>query len=415
MSVIALSGSHPALPPNRQSHPAAVSLSGSQNSALFGSGLPYTTALPTPDSFLSLSRQRGSRPAATAIENDVLTENKVKTSREKAIELKDQGNNYRARRLESEAIQTYHTAILTDPTYADAYYNYAQLMDLLADKYKDPTYSIPYRQKAVDLLVELLSKADPGDHDARVMLGEYLEKQGRLLEAKKRYLEVLNVQYDFDPAKRRLEHLLYRDQQQLHPEITTQIMAVKYKEVVSKSRELLKQFFTQHHNNPVLLRLSQEVPIVFEKTEQFDVSSNIAEWDADRGVIRLNPMAMFSSPNVVAAYLVHELWHAVDADGQSSIEEEKRAYRLLAKFWSLFQGAENDPNLDRSLALFRQGGHALDQEVERVYRIQNPDLPDFSPGNGLPSQHPQVLLSDAYEAFYQGAPALDVIQRFPGS
>lgn len=306
-------------------------------------------------------------------------------SQVEAQQYKEAGNEFRRLRLYDQSLQAYEAAIRTNPGYADAYFNLAQLLTSLGN--------LP---RAIQTLTQLLTVA-PGDHDARVTLGEYYEKMGNTQEAKKRYMEVLQVKPDFDPARRRLDYLLYLDQKRFLPDTADALLKTRYTEVLHKARELLKDCFTRYHPNPVLLKLSQEVPVVFEETQTVGNTQDIAEYDHPRGVIRIQPQLLFSTHSIVAAYLAHELTHALDGDGQTSIMEEQDGYRELARFWSVYQGAENEPNLDRALSLYRKSQDALDQEVRRVYAIRDAGIPDKSPGHGLPSNSPLVRAADVYE------------------
>lgn len=303
-----------------------------------------------------------------------------------AEQQKNAGNEFRKRHMYREAVEAYRSAVQLNSRYADAYYNWANLMAMLGDT-----------RQAVGLMTQVLY-INPNDHDARVTLGEYYEKLGQPQDAKRRYMEVLSVKPDFDPARRRLDYLLYQDQKRWHPDMVGPLLQVKYKEVVHKARELLKQFYATARPNPVLANLSQTIPVVFEETQTVEQSANIAEFDARRGVIRIHPMMMFSTPNVVGAYLAHELRHAVDQDSHTSVMEEQDGYRDLALFWQAYQGAENDPNLDRALELFKLSTDKLDQEVRRVYTIRDAQLPETSPGHG---QIPQNQLGQAYLAAEQ--------------
>ncbi len=302
-----------------------------------------------------------------------------------AEHFKNMGNEFRRLRMYDKAVDAYENAIQVNPRYTDAFFNYAQLMVLVGN--------VP---KGIELMTRLLY-INPNDHDARGILGEYYEKIGHYTEAKRRYMEILSIKPDFDPARRRLEFLLFQDQRRFFPETADQLLKTRYRETIHKARELLKTFYTVHHPNPILLKLSQEIPIVFEETQSVGESANIAEWDARRQVIRVQPAMLFSTHNVVGAYLAHELIHALDGDSRTSVWEEQDGYKELAKFWRLFQGAENDPNLDRALELYNQGRSVLEQEVRRVYTIRDPYMPERSPGHGLPSKSPWMNAYLQYE------------------
>lgn len=306
-------------------------------------------------------------------------------SRIEAENWKNSGNEFRKHRMYGQAMDAYESAIRTDPTYTDAYYNLAQLMERLGN--------IP---RGIQLLTQLLY-LDPDDHDSRVLLGEYFERSGNTQEAKKRYMEVLGVKPDFDPAKRRLNYLLYADQRRFYPDTAKALLQTRYREVIHSARELLGQYFRIHHPNPVLEKLSQTVPVVFEETRRQDEFASIAEFDAERGVIRVEPQLLFSSSNVIAAYLAHELIHVMDGDSRTSIQEEQKAYQELVRFWGIYQGADNDPSLDRALTLYQQSPDKLNQEVRRIYTIQDPSMPEKSPGHGMHSDSPATRAAQAHD------------------
>lgn len=305
-----------------------------------------------------------------------------------AEQYKNTGNEFRKRGMMEQARQAYETAIRVAPGYTAAYFNLAQLEAL--------TGRMP---RAVDLLSRLLA-IDPMDHTARLTLGEYYERTGFTQEAKKRYLEILQVQPHFDPAKRKLDYLLYRDQVRFYPDTADELLATRYREIMTKSKALLIEFFTVHQPNPVYRKLIQDLTIVFEPTQKTGDTDNMAEFDPRRGVTRLLPEMLFSSPNVVAAYLAHETVHAMDGDGHTSVLEEQDAYRHLARFWAVYKGQEVEPNLDRAVELYRQSMDALDQEVRRIYTIQSPGIADKSPGHGLPSPNARHQSAAAYDIQY---------------
>ncbi len=303
-----------------------------------------------------------------------------------AEQLKNRGNELRKSGMYKQAQASYEAAIRVNPHYTDAYYNLAQLHVL--------TGNLP---AGIKTLVDLLH-VDANDHDARVVLGEYLEKTGNTQEAKKRYMEVLSVKPDFDPARRRLNYLLYKDQEKFYPDTAHLLLQTQNREVIYKARELLAQYYTIHRPNPVLKKLSQEIPIFFEDTQVINESANLAEYDAYKHAIRIQPQMLFSVPNVVGAYLAHELIHALDQDPVTSVLEEQDSYRDLAHFWGIYQGADNDPNLDRALALYQKSFDSLDQEVRRVYTIQDPGVKEKSPGHGLPANSPLTIASQYHDS-----------------
>lgn len=331
------------------------------------------------------TRPPGSRyPAAQATEVRKPANPQALLQKIEAEQFKNLGNEYRKAKLYNQAVSAYQSAIRVNPLYTDAYFNLAQLFAMMGQ--------VPQGIKTLNALLTV----DSNDHDARVLLGEYWERMGNTQEAKRRYMEVVEAKPDFDPARRRLNYLLYLDQHRFYPETAQALLKTRYKEVLHHARELLKQYFLIHHPNPVLQKLSQDILIVFEETQKTDESANIAEYDAYKKLIRVQPQMLFSTPNVVAAYLAHELVHALDEDPYSSILEEQDAYQALARFWGIYQGSDNDPNLDRAAALYQQSTDRLNQEVRRVYSIEDSAIPEKSPGHGLPANN---LLSQQAQSY----------------
>jgi len=318
-------------------------------------------------------------PASQSVLNPMTNDPRME-----AETLKNAGNEFRKRRMYPQALASYQAAIQTDPQYADAYYNMAMVFKLTGDT-----------PRAIQTLTSLLNVA-PQDHDSRVLLGELYEKAGYTQEAKRRYMEVLQVRPDFDPARRNLNYLLYLDQKRFFPDTVGDLIKTRNIEAIHQARALLKTYFTEHHANPVLLKLSQELPIVFENTQSHGDSNNLAEYDAGMNAIRVRPKMLFSTPNVVGAYLVHELVHALDGNYETSIMEEQDGYRELAKFWTIYKGGESDPNLDRAIELYQKSPDSLDMEVRRVYSIQNAGMPEKSAGHGLP---PDTVRGQAFEYY----------------
>ena len=78
--------------------------------------------------------------------------------------------------------------------------------------------------------------------------------------------------------------------------------------------------------------------------------------------------------------------------------EEQDGYREAARFWGIYRNAEKEPNLDLALRLYRKSPETLDQEVRRVYTIRDPNIPEKTPGHGLPPETPTMKAYQEYEA-----------------
>jgi tetratricopeptide (TPR) repeat protein len=297
-----------------------------------------------------------------------------------AENLKNVGNELRRAKRYLESEKAYQQALQLKPDYTDAWYNLAQLHGLQHD------YT-----KAIPALQQLL-RFTPEDHEARVLLGQYLELAGFPREAKTQYIDVVNRKPDFDPARRRLQYMMFLDQYQFDSQMGNALWKSQEVGITYQAKELLKHFFETEDPNPELALLSQKIKFVFESTSMLSDTASVAEYDAKQNVIRFQPQLLFTTPNVLAAYAIHEMVHARDGDDQTSITEEQDAYRKLARFWISRHSAENDPNLDKALSLYQQGAGSLDAEVRRVYRVQMPDITETSPGHGQPEQGKNSLL-----------------------
>lgn len=313
----------------------------------------------------------------------------------KAEHYKEVGNEMLRLHLYPQAIQAYTQSIQANPRYTDAYYNLAQAYKTLEQ--------IPH---AIGTMTQLLF-INPNDHDARVTLGEYYEKLGLPEMSKRLYMQVLRSKPSFDPAKRNLSYLVHVDQAKLSPETAIELHRTTEKGVIFKARALLKNYYTQINPDEELAKLSQSIPIVFQGTQTTGNTENIAEYDHPQRAIRLQTRMIFSSPNVVAAYLAHELVHAKDNDSETSIMEEQEGYRELARFWQRHKNTEEESNLDRALTLYADSPDHLDKEVRNLYTMRNPLIAESSPGHGKPQKCPSVSVHEQQLAAQKRADAFN--------
>ena len=306
-----------------------------------------------------------------------------------AEHFKEVGNELLRLHLYPQALQAYNNALTVKPNYTDAWFNIAQTWRIVGN--------FPL---AIQALTQLLV-IDSNDHDARVGLGELYEKLGATQIAKRLYIQVLGAKPNFDPAKRNLLHLLYQDQRYIDPGTAHELYNTQKKEVIFKARSLLAQYYTKINPDLEKHKLSQTIPIVFEPTQVVENSENTAEYDHTQKAIRLQPRMVFSSPNVIGAYMAHELVHASDNDNKTSIMEEQDGYRELAKFWLTFKQTEEVPNLDRAVTMFQESPAKLDHEVRLLYTMRNPLIPEKSPGHGMPKNAPAELSGESVKQKYE--------------
>ena len=298
---------------------------------------------------------------------------------------KEAGNHYRKLQMNDMAIAEYMQAIQYDPSYTDAYYNLAKTYVTVGDS-----------NRAVEAMHRLLM-ADPYDHESRVFLAEMLTEQGQYDHARKHYQYVLSQVPSFDPAARNLKLMEHLEKNKGNPLTAAQELKAQGEATLQVARGLMQQFY-QSRSKPEMIDLLARTPVEFSPTQRIKQVTNMAEFDFFRGgVIRLAPELAFAAPNVMAAYLIHEMEHAKDKDGLSSVTEEQDGYRELARFWVQAKGNTVEPNLDLASRLFSQSRDLLDARVRELYVMRDPLLPEKSPGHGMPYGTSPVGLQESYE------------------
>lgn len=302
-------------------------------------------------------------------------------SRQRAEALKEQGNAWRRQGQPLRAIQAYAHAIDSDPSYTDPYFNMGQAYLSLGD-----------RAQAIASFQRLLS-VDPGDHDARVVMANQMMLSGRVAEAQAQYRLTLTQAPTFDPAARQWAYLqlLTFARTQSDPLAT---IAAGLQQAgsngLAQARRLLGEYLVSH-GRAALMPVLDRARIEFASTQQVNNVANMAEYDHFAGrVIRFAPEMAFARPNVLAAYLAHELVHAADDDAVTSVSEEQDGYRALADVWGALKGDTLDPNLDLALKYLRENPPRLNQKVRELYRLREPGLGDTSPGHGQPLRSPET-------------------------
>jgi tetratricopeptide (TPR) repeat protein len=323
-------------------------------------------------------------PVTTATDTFTLNAlNPKQLNRLRAEAYKDKGNDYFLLQRYDQAIAEYLKALYAAPDYTDAYYNLGKVYLRLNDS-----------PRATEVFERLLT-LDPADHEVRVLLAQQYVAQGQATPAMLQLLAVVRAQPTNDPANRLLrftQHSLLASQQ---PQLASQQLQRQATQQWQQAKGLVLAFL---HNHPVpeaqaivatLGRLHYQFTPPTNTTNGGDI---MAEYDHEampnpetktQGLIRIKPELAFASPNVLGAYLIHELVHAADGDAISSIREEQDAYRLQAQFWLANKGDTLESNLDLSADLYDDSVDKLDQEVRRSYS-SNRLLPEKSPGHGLP-------------------------------
>ncbi len=288
----------------------------------------------------------------------------------RAEQHKEKGNEYREVQLPYMAITEYQKALAEDPAYTDAYYNLGR------------TYIVVGQPENAVMAFEGLLQVAPDDHEARISLAEQLTLLGRLDDARGHYEFILARNPRYDSASRNLKYLDVMAQSAQSPFMAQFQLIGRGLENVKQAKELLRPYYLQR-GDASKLQLMERLQYDFSPTQRIKQIPNLAEYDHFKNTIRFAPELAFASPNVLAAYMAHELTHASDGDATSSVLEEQDAYREQARVWKITKGAITEPNLDLATNYYEQSPDRLDQAVRSIYQIRDPLISEKSPGHGV--------------------------------
>ncbi|MEB3207139.1 MAG: tetratricopeptide repeat protein [Vampirovibrionales bacterium] len=307
-------------------------------------------------------------------------------TRAQATKIKEWGNTlFKSNQLQAAAM-AYQQAMLVDPYYSDPIFNLGKTFLMLQD-----------HPNAIVAFSRVLG-LDPKDNEARVLLAKSLEKSGRIQDAMMEYLNVLRQDRQYDPAHRRFQLLQARLRSP--QDYGRRMMDVVGYQNLQNARQLVKAYLINASHVPkskrqALVKLLEDIPVSFDTTQSLNGSTNMGEYihleNNSRG-IRLKSELAFAHPNVIGAYWVHELIHALDNDGLSSVQEEQECYLESTKFWQAYKSAVEEPNLDLALLLYQQQPEQpteLLQKISELYLNRNPTMPQTSPGHGMPAKGAQ--------------------------
>jgi tetratricopeptide (TPR) repeat protein len=304
-------------------------------------------------------------------------------TRAQAVKVKEWGNTLFKNNQFQAAAMAYQQAMAVDPYYSDPIFNLGKTFLMLQD-----------HPKAIVAFSKVLT-LDPKDNEARVLLAKSLEKSGRIQDAMMEYLNVLRQDRQFDPAHRRFQLLQARLRSP--QDYGRRMMDVVGYQNLQNARQLVKAYLNNasHVAKPkrqALVKLLEDIPVSFDTTQSLNGSTNMGEYihleNNTRG-IRLKSELAFAHPNVIGAYWVHELVHALDNDGLSSVQEEQECYLESTKFWQAYKSAIEEPNLDLALLLYQQQPDQPTELLEKIaelYLNRNPSMPQTSPGHGMPAK-----------------------------
>ncbi len=331
-----------------------------------------------------------SQPYYPAVQSMVAdTYNAISMNRYRAERHKEKGNEYRSVQLPYMAIVEYEQAIVEDSQYTDAYYNLGR------------THIVVGQPLQAVQAFENLLRITPDDHEARISLAEQLAKLGRRDEARAHYEYILGQEPGYDSAARNLAYLKVIAEPRTSPFMTQFKVLGRGYERVNQAKTLLKTYYLQRgaHKEASIM---DQIQYDFSPTQRVNGVANLAEYDHQKRTIRFSPELAFSDSRVLATYLSHELVHALDGDGVSSILEEEDAYREQSFVWRELKGNIKEPNLDLALRYYDQSPDRLNQAVREIYQMRDPLISEKSPGHGfiypvLPALQQMYIRSEMLE------------------
>lgn len=260
-----------------------------------------------------------------------------------------------------KAVNLYKQALQINPDNTDANLNLAKTYRLNND-YKN---AIPYFEKACAI--------ESDDLELKTILGECYKYNGEYNKALNKFNEVLQLDPEYDYAKRNLldtQNLLFScyNPEQAHKERND--AAVKN---LNTAVSMAVNFFPKDY-----VKKLQDITVTFDKTAKMGGRSNIAQYEHGKRKVSVMDEYTYANPVLTATYVAHEFVHGYDNDPYTSIREEQDAYRVQTKFW--IKNAKNikDPEMDYVVELYKQSPETLDKRVAEIYYLRDPNIPETS-------------------------------------
>jgi tetratricopeptide (TPR) repeat protein len=300
------------------------------------------------------------------IEQDYFLKTPSLVTRKHAEIIKNRGNEYVKNNEYQLAVEMYKKALLLSPDYTDVHFNLGKVYRTTGDM-----------ENAIKSFKEVI-KRDPKELETLTMIGNCFRDTEQFEQAKSYYREALSVDKKYDLANRGLKETLNRELAIINPE---EAAKEKYDQSIStlkKSLQLAVEFMPEELTNKL-----HDVQFVFDKTGELGGKSNIAQYENNKRKIVVTDEYTWAAPEVVAAYLVHEMVHAGDKDPYTSITEEQDAYRESVKYWLINNNGIHDAEMDYAGALYKDGPKALDAKVAEIYSSRDSGIPMNSPKHGI--------------------------------
>ena len=287
-------------------------------------------------------------------------------NKKKAELLKKAGNEFIKINNPQKAINLYQKAINDNPEYSDAYYNLAKTFKNVGDY-----------DKAI-INYEKYLKIDPIDAEVLTNLGECYKEKKQYVKAEKTLKRAVSIDPKLDFAARQLKEIQYLKQHEVDPASADLNRSAYAAENMRKSLVLLQKFYPPEITNQL-----EDITFCFDETDSLGGHQNIAQYEiANRRIVVTNKY-VYAAPEVITAYLVHEVIHSLDRDALTSIQEEQEAYRKSVEFWSAYSNGVKDPEMDYAKSLYDISPEELDKKVAEIYATRDGSIPLTSPHHGL--------------------------------
>ncbi len=279
-----------------------------------------------------------------------------------AQKVKIEGDKLANNNRESEAVYFYEEAILIWPGYPSPYYNLAKVYEKTGEF-----------DRAINTYTRLL-EVKPDEAEAQTLIGKIFKRKGDYTTARQMYNKALEIDPKYDFAARSLKEIDYLILAGYKPQ---EAEALKQQESEKNLEIALK--LVERYAPPGISRAVDEIDIVFNETDTLSGHKNIAQYEHHNRKIVITSDYIWASPQVTAAYIIHEAVHAKDKDAISSIKEEQDAYEESINFWRAHNKGIKDPELDYAADLYRESPQKLRKKVGETYRARDESMPEYSP------------------------------------
>lgn len=298
--------------------------------------------------------------------NNIFNNNYKFGTNNQAVVYKNLGNDFVNNNDYKSAIESYKKSISLDNTYADAYYNLAK------------AYYHTEKFEQAKITYENLVKLIPDNVEYRANLASCYLKTGDIKNARIQVEKALLLDKNYDPVHRILKEIELENMRRFSDKLAQTKIYAQEKENIANALKLVKTYYPKEVIDKVA-----DVRVMFDTTEKMQGYSNIAQYENYNNRIVISNEYLWAAPEVVAAYLVHEIIHASDRDAYTSIKEEQDAYEESVKYWGKFNNGVKDPELDYAYDLYKQEPSLLAQRVRQIYKSRDNQIAEFSPNHGI--------------------------------